>query len=478
MAITILEGSRQENKNTGTRFSFIAMQVCLLFMGPVSADIPEMKMEIPDTSISVADIVEHLRERLALSDTGPDEVKIICNGVLLDHRCTLAACRWDTTSPLFYSFPQVPVRLPSFLDFSTCATAREALVAIAAAATHLQHPFTTRDALSQTCLHHACIRFQDADVVRRLIEEGSDVNALDYDGFSPLFYAQSAGVVEQLLRARANPNVVSKKETPLHCAVSAEAAETLLSANADLTARDTRGVTLLHRARSPAMARWFLRKGLKNAAAVDPLSLEHASPIETVIDFQTAVVLYEAGGSFPVDSFSKLRERPRCGKGRVNERAARRVEEFRRFDCRLAIAGMCRGSAFATAFRHPFAAHATFSRPVAAQCLSAPCLLSDAADGGGSDDVWPVGRAASFADALYRGRFVGRLTACLSPRVFFAKKHRLRCGAGAGLAGVLVRRLFHQDGSISPMHAQFVVRRSTCTALALALHLAAPGENE
>jgi hypothetical protein len=217
------------------------------------------------------------------------------------------------------------------------------------------------------------------------------------------------------------------------------------------------------------MARWLLRKGLKNSAAGEALSctpLEQTSPIETVVDFQTAVVLYEAGGSFPDHSFSKLRERSVGDKGRVNLKAANRVEEFRQFNCRLAIAGMCRGSAFATAFGHPFAALATsFSRPVSAQCLNVLCSLNDDADG---DDLWSAASAA----ALYRGRFVSSIGAQFShlTSLIFAKNHRLRCSAAAGLAGFLVRRLFHHNGYIAPMHAQFVICRSACTTLALALH--------
>ncbi len=79
-----------QGRETRTLFSFVAMQVCLMFMGPISADISEMKVEVPDSSIGVAAIVECLN----LSDIGPDQVKIICKGVVLDHRYTLAACRW------------------------------------------------------------------------------------------------------------------------------------------------------------------------------------------------------------------------------------------------------------------------------------------------------------------------------------------------------------------------------------------------
>ena len=91
----------------------------------------------------------------------------------------------------------------SILDFSQCKTVGEALEAVAdieAIAPHASpNPFMSRDYLGKTSLHYACNHFEDAAVARSLISAGCNVNAVDHDGFTPLFLAKSADVVGELL---------------------------------------------------------------------------------------------------------------------------------------------------------------------------------------------------------------------------------------------------------------------------------------
>ena len=205
------------------------MEVSLRFLG--HEGVPVIKTTIHHDNITVGTLVSRILEHNKPSGITAGQVKIICGGELLKHSSTLANYRWNTSIPIFYSYPQ-PLVTPSFLDFSACQTVPEALQAIADAAASAAGPFcpfATRDSSFQTPLHHACMRFKDAAVVRSLIAFGSDINALDYDGFSPLFCAQSLEVVQELLQAKADPSIVVKGQTPLHRAVSGDIVDILIA---------------------------------------------------------------------------------------------------------------------------------------------------------------------------------------------------------------------------------------------------------
>jgi hypothetical protein len=116
-----------------------------------------------------------------------------------------------------------------------------------------------------TVLHAAALG-NDAATVRLLVDAGLDVNATDFQGFTPLIYATSNGnlAVAQLLLARgADVNAVSGdgsfqkvkagtlaqgRFTPLIMAApfgSTQLVKTLLDAGAQVNARDVRGMTPL-----------------------------------------------------------------------------------------------------------------------------------------------------------------------------------------------------------------------------------------
>jgi hypothetical protein len=521
------------------------MEVCLKFLGHEGA--PVIKAMIPDHTFTVGAIVSIILQHKNPSGVTAGQVKIICGGVLLKHSSTLADCLWNPSNPIYYTYPQQLVT-PSFLDFSACQTVAEALQAIAdaaAATTGSFCPFSMRDSLFQTPLHHACMKFKDAAPVRSLIAAGSDVNALNHDGFSSLFYARSLEVVQELLRNKADPNIVVKGQTPLHRAVSGdvvdiliangcvlnedsplphaklssftplhsaasrsadivcrlihhkadanaressgktplhfavdvETAESLLSAKTDIGVRDTRGFTALHFANSATLARWFLRQGLR----ADGDQSKIPSPIETVPEFETAVVLYEAGESCPRHVF----QLGICCKNGAKEDSSvsaakvRRYHEFQRFNTELALTGLCRGAALATAFGRR-ALHFTSSLQPSQPCLNILCVSGSVllpralACAGGSfrpeDEQGAAGSAGGTAQALHMGRFSDTRRSFSTFRIL--KGHYLRCTASGGMAGLIVRRLFENSCGVrmSQMHRQHVLRYTASSVLAMALH--------
>ena len=527
------------------------MQVCLRFLGHEGD--PVIKMTIPDdNNITVGAIVSHILQHNKPSGITAGQVKIICGGVLLKHCSTLADYRWNKNTPIFYTYPQL-LFTPSFLDFSACQTVPEALQAIADnAASTTGHfcPFSKRDSFMQTPLHHACMRFKDAAPVRSLIAVGSDVNALNFDGFSPLFYAQSPEVAQELFRANADPSIVVKGQTPLHRAVSGDivdiliangcilndkpdanpfsktklstftplhsaasrsadvvlrlihhkadvnaressgktplhfavdvdVAESLLSAKADINALDAHGFTALHYARSPVLARWFLRQGLRADAEH---SGEGSSPIETVLEFETAVVLYEAGAGYQQQFFQPCfvlqkgpKEDPSVSAARV-----KRYGEFQRFNAELALTGLSRGAAFAAAFGRRALYCTTSLPPVVSQpCLSILCpsvarLPRVFASTGDlfrpADEQGAAGFAGGAARAPHKGRFNDKRRSFATFRI--SNGHCLRCTAAGGLAGLVVRRLFENTHEIRPRQLcqQRVLNYAASSVLAMALH--------
>ncbi len=105
-----------------------------------------------------------------------------------------------------------------------------------------------------TDLHQALIA-RDFKKVKELLSSRADVDALDREGRTPLFYAVAEGefeIASQLIMNGANTNARDREgETPLHVAAREyrpELIRLLLANSADVDAQDKHGNTPLFRA--------------------------------------------------------------------------------------------------------------------------------------------------------------------------------------------------------------------------------------
>ena len=82
--------------------------------------------------------------------------------------------------------------------------------------------------------------------MQALITAGADVNAKNSDEYTPLHYARSEHVAKALITAGADVNAKNSDElTPLHLAQSAGIAKALIAAGANVNAKTSSGCTPL-----------------------------------------------------------------------------------------------------------------------------------------------------------------------------------------------------------------------------------------
>lgn len=139
---------------------------------------------------------------------------------------------------------------------------------------------------------HFASQAGDLAEMRRLLDGGADVNALDPNGNTPLKYASAEPCLEaiRLLIARgADVNLADNRGfTPLHCAAghgfyeeALEMVEALIASGADVNARSCElGFVPLHEATGAAIIDSLLRHG------ADPYILNDAgqTPLEYMIE--------------------------------------------------------------------------------------------------------------------------------------------------------------------------------------------------
>jgi ankyrin repeat protein len=130
-------------------------------------------------------------------------------------------------------------------------------------------------------VHKAVMRHSRPEVAQA-IARGGDVDALDREGRTPLFYAAKDGdsaVAMELIRQGANVNAQDKGlETPLHFAARAyqpEVAELLLKNGANVDAQDIHGNTPLSRAVFDSTGRGQVIKLLLSSGANKDLKNKH-----------------------------------------------------------------------------------------------------------------------------------------------------------------------------------------------------------
>lgn len=95
-----------------------------------------------------------------------------------------------------------------------------------------------RTEIGETCLHIQ----NDPEVVRYLLDQGADPDAMTEMGNTPLHYKKCSEVVALLLKAGASPNTVNPYgNTPLHKQTDKESVHLLLKAGADRKIKNISG---------------------------------------------------------------------------------------------------------------------------------------------------------------------------------------------------------------------------------------------
>ena len=149
-------------------------------------------------------------------------------------------------------------------------------------------------------IHRAVMRHSVAEVVRA-VSDGENVDAVDQEGRTALFYAAAAGdeaIIAKLLEYGSNINAQDKNlETPLHFAARAYqlgAAKVLINAGAQVDTKDVNGNTPLWRAVFESRGRAQVIEFLISAGADKSLKNKHGASPE---DLAKNIGNYELGGS-------------------------------------------------------------------------------------------------------------------------------------------------------------------------------------
>jgi ankyrin repeat protein len=154
---------------------------------------------------------------------------------------------------------------------------------------------------SPAAVHRAVMRHSLPEVIQA-VSSGEDIDALDREGRTALFYAAKDGdseIVAELLKHGSNVNVQDKNgETPLHFAAREyrpEAAELLIKAGAAVSAQDIHGNTPLWRAVFESRGRGKMIKLLLSAGSDKNLKNKHGSSPEdlakTIGNYDVSVFL-------------------------------------------------------------------------------------------------------------------------------------------------------------------------------------------
>ena len=157
------------------------------------------------------------------------------------------------------------------------------------------------------------------EIVRFLVQHGADVNIKDKSGETVLYQAVSEGktaMAEILIeQGRADVNVKNNwfQNTPLHVVKDPKTAKLLISAGADVHARNKWEDTPLHEARGAEITRLFIGAGAK----VNARNTSGATPLHFVDDFPSAKLQVSAGADIHAGTKGANTFKIKFGKERI-----------------------------------------------------------------------------------------------------------------------------------------------------------------
>jgi len=148
----------------------------------------------------------------------------------------------------------------------------------------------------QTCLHVAA----SADAVRLLMEYDADPNITDALGRTPLHYARNSEIADMLVSGGANITVDTKGALPIHTAWTGDVAEYFLHHGMDAFAVDASGQTPLHYAvrfnrREVVRFLLFEASQLLDREPINARDVNGLTPLHLASDPTIARLLIQAG---------------------------------------------------------------------------------------------------------------------------------------------------------------------------------------
>lgn len=87
----------------------------------------------------------------------------------------------------------------------------------------------------------------DIKTLKALLTAGADVNAVDYNGATPLMWSKNASIAKTLIEAGADVNAKDNSGTTalMFCSYNVDIANVLIAAGADVNAKDNYGMSAL-----------------------------------------------------------------------------------------------------------------------------------------------------------------------------------------------------------------------------------------